>query len=204
MAVGDLQFRALSLVSMATKLEVQHEKTFPWLSNTHSPIQCGKHFDILQRVLIDLGGNVDATGRKGRSSICCDAYIGGDHNFIIEFDEFQHFSSPRLHTLRLYPQDLCIGFGLKEYSHWCEEHRGRADGYRSAKTTVDFDFHGGRTAQRAYFDVMKDLVPEVHGLRGTVRISEFELPIPLDESAQCLSKLESTMLAKRALAGHFS
>jgi hypothetical protein len=81
----------------------------------------------------------------------------GDHEQIVEVDEIQHFTSDRLSTLRLYPATSDLAFDLDAYVSLCKTWRVKGDGYRSAKPTVDFPHPGGRRAQRAYFDAMRDL-----------------------------------------------
>jgi hypothetical protein len=105
----------------------------------------------------------------------CDTFFGEPYNFIFEFDEFQHFSSCKKQTLELYPKDLKIGFELKNYIDLCDLYKDKADKYRKVKKTIDFPFSGGRTAQRAYLDAFRDLLPGQHGLNPTIRISEFEV-----------------------------
>ena len=94
---------------------------------------------------------------------------------MLEFDEFQHFSSARAKALDLLPDGLSLGFSLSDYKRLCHAYDQRADKYRRDKRTRDFRLIGGRTAQRAYFDASKDLLPVLHGLRPTIRISEFEV-----------------------------
>lgn len=67
---------------------------------------------------------------------------------IVEVDEYQHFSSQRLATLKLYSQ-LPNTIDVLLYQRLCEENKTRADRYRATKEAPDFPFPGGRTAQRA-------------------------------------------------------
>lgn len=64
---------------------------------------------------------------------------------------------------------------MEYYKCLCFKHRKKADKYRKNKTTKDFPFATGRTAQRAYLDSFKDILPNLHGLKPTIRISEFEV-----------------------------
>ena len=126
----------------------------------------------------------------------CDAYFGGQLNFFFEFDEHQHFSSARLKTFEFYPTDLKINFSVDQWKQLCKSHKDKADKYRKAKTTTDFNFAGGRTAQRAYLDCFRDLLPLLHGLQPTVRINEFEVADIYANNKEARSKIEKLLKAK--------
>ena len=131
----------------------------------------------------------------------CDAYFGGKYNFIFEFDEFQHFSSARLWTLDCYPKQVKLNFSTSDWKKYCLANRQKADRYRYTKKTKDFDFEGGRTAQRAYLDCFRDFLPTENGLNPTLRISEFEVAdINLNnrESQRKLSVLVENKLKEKA------
>ena len=87
----------------------------------------------------------------------CDYFIS-DPPFIVEFDESQHFSGARLVTLTNYPATIAVGFSL---SHWQELCR-----IINAKDHQPFD----RDERRAWYDVLRDLVPSLHGYQPTVRL----------------------------------
>jgi hypothetical protein len=77
---------------------------------------------------------------------------------IVEVDEIQHFTSDRLVTLELYSKEVQLAFDIDEYRALIRRWRSIADNYRAAKPAVDFPHPGGRRAQRAYFDALRDLV----------------------------------------------
>jgi hypothetical protein len=87
----------------------------------------------------------------------CDFYVS-DPPFILEFDEFQHFSRPRLATLLVYPADLEFGFSVTRWRELCRE--------LDAVDNEPFD----RDERRAWYDTLRDLVPIIHGFRPTVRL----------------------------------
>jgi hypothetical protein len=76
----------------------------------------------------------------------------------VEFDENQHFSAPRLVSLSLYPLEFKAGFPLLRWRELCLE--------IDAKDDEPFD----RDERRAWYDVLRDLVPTVHGFCPTVRL----------------------------------
>jgi hypothetical protein len=118
----------------------------------------------LQRVCAGLG---DLRGHrefiKSAFAPPCDYYVPKPP-FILEFDESQHFSHPRLVTLSLYPKEVQLGFPLYRWQDLCREIGARDD------DPID------RDERRAWYDTLRDLVPALHGFRATVRLyaGEFE------------------------------
>jgi hypothetical protein len=71
--------------------------------------------NLLQQIrtfLGDLRGHRDFI--KSLQVPPCDYYVT-DLPFILEFDESQHFSRPRLIALSLYPRDFALGFSLSRW-----------------------------------------------------------------------------------------
>jgi hypothetical protein len=87
----------------------------------------------------------------------CDFHISNPP-FILEFDESQHFSRPRLMTLSLYPEEVKLGFALHRWEDLCREIDAKDD------EPVD------RDERRAWYDTLRDLVPTLHGFKPTVRL----------------------------------
>lgn len=92
----------------------------------------------------------------------CDYYVPTE-NFIVEFDESQHFSHPRYVSLSFYPDDFTLGFPLTRWKNLCCLIDARDD------TPVD------RDERRAWYDTLRDLVPTVYGFKPTVRLYAEEL-----------------------------
>jgi hypothetical protein len=174
MAVGDRQKLITDVVSTVLN-EYATDVSFDWFINKHTQAHFGKYFTTIDKIFAALNGDKQASQAKRTKTLDCDAYFGGQHNFIFEFDEYQHFSSARLKTFEFYPPDLKINFSVDQWKQLCKTHKDKADKYRKAKATTDFNFAGGRTAQRAYLDCFRDLLPLLHGLQPTVRINEFEV-----------------------------
>ena len=87
----------------------------------------------------------------------CDYWVP-DPGFIVEFDESQHFTIPRKLALSAVAGDKRLGFSTERWITLCEHHNARDN---------DPPF---RDEQRAWYDVLRDLVPSVKGLRPTVRL----------------------------------
>jgi hypothetical protein len=91
-----------------------------------------------------------------------DFTLGDD--IIVELDEFQHFTSARRQTLDFY-EGVTHGLDLDSYRGHCRRTMDRADRYFAAKPASGFDWPGGRRAQRAYLDMVRDLLGPVYGER---------------------------------------
>jgi hypothetical protein len=84
----------------------------------------------------------------------------------------------------------------ERWKQLCKTHKDKADKYRKAKATTDFNFAGGRTAQRAYLDCFRDLLPLLHGLQPTVRINEFEVTDIYVNNQEACNKIEKLLKTK--------
>ena len=87
----------------------------------------------------------------------CDYWVP-DPGFIVEFDESQHFTSPRRLALSVYADIDRLGFSAKRWVELCEHHSARDN---------DPPF---RDEQRAWYDTLRDLVPSIKGFEPTVRL----------------------------------
>jgi len=132
-------------------------RSFPWPAKPEdygqSPI--GAALGRIATGLGELRGHRDFI--KSALMPPCDFYISSPP-FILEFDESQHFSRPRLVTLSLYPEEVKLGFPLHRWQELCREIDTRDD--------EPFD----RDERRAWYDTLRDLVPCAHGFQPTVRL----------------------------------
>ena len=117
-----------------------------------------------------LGGDAASLTLKQRRFPGMDFWVGG--RVILELDEIQHLSSQRLTTVDHY-EGLAHHVDLATYRLLCGRHQAAAGRAFAHKTSKDFAFAGGRTAQRAYLDAARDLLGPVFGAR-VVRV-----PAPL-------------------------
>jgi len=81
-----------------------------------------------------------------------------NQNFILEFDESQHFTPPRKITLEHYLESLELGFEKKKWIRLCET-IGAKDN--------DPPY---RDEQRAWYDTLRDFLPSIRGLKPTIRL----------------------------------
>lgn len=198
MAVGDRQKLITDIVATVLNERAHTNISFSWCINKHTQEHFGKHFTVIDQIFTSLNGDKQASQAKKAKALGCDAYFGGQHNFIFEFDEQQHFSSARLKAFEFYPTDLETNFSIDQWKQLCKVYRDKADKYRKAKTTTDFYFAGGRTAQRAYLDCFRDLLPMLHNLQPTVRISEFEVTDIYLNNKEACNKIEKLLKTKIA------
>lgn len=135
---------------------------FPWpsTSEAYAGTSVGELLEKIRAALGDLRGHRDFI--KSPQVPPCDFHIT-DPPFILEFDESQHFSRPRLATLALYPDDLPLGFSARRWQELCRE--------INAIDSSPID----RDERRAWYDTLRDLVPLLHGFLPTVRLYAGEL-----------------------------
>ena len=87
----------------------------------------------------------------------CDFWVPAS-DFIVEFDESQHFTNPRKLALSVYADDKSLGFSAKRWITLCEHHN------------VKDNRPPFRDEQRAWYDTLRDLVPPNEGMGPTVRL----------------------------------
>ena len=80
--------------------------------------------------------------------------------FIVEFDESQHFTAQRKIALELYSSSLMLGFDRNKWITLCEK-MNKHDNDRNCIY---------RDEQRAWYDTLKDMAPDILGLRPTTRL----------------------------------
>lgn len=197
MPVGDKQKLIAEIVGCVLGQKPQLRKSFEWLINKHTSSHFEKWYSTIDNIFCCLNGDIIANQTKRTLCLECDAFFSGQYNFIFEFDELQHFSSARLKTLELYPSELRVNFSIEKWKNNCRIHKEKADNYRKSKTTIDFNFQGGRTSQRAYLDCFRDLLPQQNGLSPTLRINEFEVEgvyVNCKESCTVIEKLLNSKL----------
>jgi hypothetical protein len=130
---------------------------FPWPSHPqdYANTAIGNVLEQIRTALGDWRGHRDFI--KSAQMPPCDYFIP-DPPFIVEFDENQHFSRARLVTLNNYPANAQLGFPISRWRELCHE--------LDAKDDKPFD----RDERRAWYDVLRDWVPKVHGFNPTVRL----------------------------------
>jgi len=81
-----------------------------------------------------------------------------DPGFVVEFDESQHFTEPRLIALENYPAAVQVGYSISRWKKLC----------------LDLDRHDNRPLdrdeQRAWYDTLRDFLPASKGFLPTLRL----------------------------------
>jgi hypothetical protein len=152
-------------------IELEPATALPWLSNRGhlNPVLADVVPETILAILSSihqrLGGDEGLLAAKRAGSSPRPDFLFPWASVIVEVDEIQHFTSDRLATLELYPKNAELAFDIAEYRALITKWSAAADNYRAAKPAVDFPHAGGRRAQRAYFDAVRDLVAPSFGWR---------------------------------------
>jgi len=202
MAVGDNQRLMISILEEILNEKAVTDISFDWLKNKHIKEDFENYWGVIEEIFRALNGNKLGMNSKGSRKLKPDCYFGGKYNFIFEFDELQHFTIYKKKTLSLYPESLTYGFNLSQYIKYCDKYSNEAikkgpAGYRKPKD--EFPFENGRAAQRAFFDAFRDILPTLHGLNPTVRISEFEVSGLLTNSAEAHEKIKNLLKMRKII-----
>jgi hypothetical protein len=130
---------------------------FSWSAKPedYAPTPIGQTLEAIRAGLGDLRGHRNFI--KSTLVPPCDYYMP-EHRLIVEFDESQHFTRPRLVSLSLYPGNLKLGFPLARWSDLCRRIDAMDD------KPID------RDERRAWYDALRDLVPTIHGFEPTRRL----------------------------------
>ncbi len=190
------------LISKALNCNAEIKK-FDWLVNKPHQKFCKSEYNNIMKIFKSLNGDLDGINKKGQRKLNPDAYFSDVWNFIFEFDEVQHFTKYKQIALENYPKKINLGFDIEKYKILCEQYCKDAlkkgpTGYRKSK--IDFPFENGRAAQRAFLDSFRDLLPPIHGLNPTIRISEFEVEDIFEINETSLYKIKLILIEKFKLA----
>lgn len=139
--------------------------------------------ETLEDVHRALGGNRQALARKHTGSYCPDLVVASTGQ-IIEIDEVQHFTGARQATLQQYASEFTLGFSINDYRALIDSWRARAEAVFTRLWSPDFDFAGGRRAQRAYADALLDLLAPVFTGMAVLR-----LPVPDSDLRSAVDRL---------------
>jgi hypothetical protein len=136
-----------------------------------------------------LRGDATRLASKRALPLRLDFYLA-DLDLFIEVDETQHFTTDRAHTLRSYEGESGTWWRWSdEYWRFIATWSNTADRYRASKAAVDFPRPGGRRAQRAYLDAVRDLLAPELGIR-VLRIAA-----PECDAALAFKRFETALAA---------
>lgn len=115
MARGDCE-TAFCAAAAADGIELVRAKV-PWInqrSHYGLPVEAEVARMTMSTIFSALGGIEAEQATKRLQSLPGD-FVHPDSGVFIEVDEHQHFTSYRLSTLDLYPDDVPLGFDLSKY-----------------------------------------------------------------------------------------
>jgi hypothetical protein len=167
--------------------------SLPWPARpeAYEKSAIGNSLERIRSALGDLRGHRDFI--KSAQVPRCDFYVT-DPPLILEFDESQHFTQPRLVSLSLYPDGFKPGFPLARWQALCRQINARDN------TPID------RDERRAWYDTMRDLVPTLYGFKPTARLYAEEIEwcslnsaLPRDVEFFHLSLQSQALAASRAI-----
>lgn len=191
MPVGDVE-AAVAASARADGVPLIRMARVAWL-NTHGhfalPPQAASVAGVLQRVFEELGGDEREQRSKQLRTLPNDLFHTNSKT-MVEVDELQHFTSFRALTIREHPSSQ--GDQSDEYLGLCEEWSSLADRYRVTKEANGFPGPHGRARQRAYNDLLRDLVAPVMGYR-IVRV-----PAPMLSGPEAYSRTAHRLQALRS------
>jgi len=150
--------------------------SLPWLTvRGHLDSYVQRHapssvLDLLAAVHTKLGGDATVLAGKRSGAVRPDLVVVATGQ-MIEVDEIQHFTSAREVSLGYYPANLPLGYSLNDYRLLVVRHRSDGDRAFAHKRAADFDFAGGRQAQRAYNDALRDLLAPTFTGYPVVRVA---------------------------------
>jgi hypothetical protein len=191
MPVGDRQAAFAAHAALdGVHLQTARVPWLNWRGHFGLPEAAESMTGPLERIFEHLGGDPTVLAGRRATSLPGD-FFHADSGTLIEFDEFQHFTSHRLATFAFYPESSQLGFDRYEYEDNCREFATRADRYRANKAAIAFG-PGGRQRQRAYNDALRDLAAAAMGL-PIIRIIAAD---PAISSADLYAGNRTQLLAK--------
>lgn len=165
MPVGDCE-RGVAEAAREDGISLTGMTRIPWL-NTHGhfalPEEAAPVVPLLQRAFELLGGDEEEQRNKRLRPLHNDLFHKAT-NTMVEVDELQHFTSYRLRTME-FVKDRWSTAEFDTYNSHCASLKNRADRYRASKVGKGFPGENSRSRQRAYNDLLRDLVPHCLGMR---------------------------------------
>jgi hypothetical protein len=170
---GELQAAVVPLI--ARILGARIVATPGWLQRP-AAAECGSAWETACQVYAELTGLTLPEAMPSRERRRVDAVLDVDgHRRILEVDETQHFNRFRAITLRHYPRGARVAFPIEAWIAQSEKKaRLEGGGFGKPKPPL-FPGEHGRHQQRAFRDMLADLIPLEHDYAPTLRIAEFEV-----------------------------
>ncbi|WP_158677191.1 DUF7255 family protein [Arthrobacter sp. PGP41] len=170
------QSRILDLVANSTGGDIRREYCPAWLMRP-GKTECGRAWPQVSDIYHALTGLqmpevMPLSERRSLDGVV--THRNGEHR-IIEYDEEQHFNHYRALTLAHYPEWAVTAYDRNLWADHCRANEILPGGrFGSAKPPL-FPMAGGRHRQRAFRDMLADLLPPLYDIQPTLRIASFEV-----------------------------
>jgi len=170
---GELQAAVVPLVARILRASIV--ETPQWLLRPAAP-DCGTSWETVCRIYSDITGLTLPEAMPRRETRRVDAVLDIDgKRRILEVDETQHFNHYRALTLRHYPASARVAFPVEAWiAQSAKKVRLEGGGFGKPMPPL-FPAEFGRHQQRAFRDMLADLVPLEHQYAPTLRIADFEV-----------------------------
>jgi hypothetical protein len=138
--------------------------------------ECADQWPLVQEIYAELVGGErlpDAMPVRERRTVDYVLVVDGTRR-ILEVDEKQHFNRFRARTLAHYADEVPVAFRVEDWIGQCAAKAKLEGGGFGRPRPPLFPGDGGRHRQRAFRDMLADVLPAVHGWLPTLRIGDFE------------------------------
>jgi hypothetical protein len=126
--------------------------------------------DVLGTICARLRGDVSVLAASRANLLLPVDLVHPPTGTVIEVDGPEHFTSPRLAALELYPAGARVGFDIEAHRALCRAFSATSDLLSRGLPAKAFGF-GGVQRERAYHDALRDLATPAMGHPPLVRIA---------------------------------
>jgi hypothetical protein len=175
-----LAFVAALTSALPATWRIEQETAPEWLVRP-GRAELGGAWELASSVYGELTGLVLPDDMPLRERRRLDVVVTDEHGQrrVLEIDEKQHFSGPRALTFAVYDQVL-VAYDFDAWRTRAEQRAGREPGGGFARPCPPlFPGDGGRHRQRAFRDLLADVIPPLNGWQPTCRVSDDDVKLVL-------------------------
>lgn len=172
----EFQDRVLDLVHSSLRTAMDRESC-PAFMRRPGMLECGALWETISQAYHALTGLVlpDVMPSRERRQLDAIVTLRDGSSCVVEVDEVQHFNAFRALTLQHYPSGSRVAFDPGVWlQHSLASTKLRGGGWADPKPPL-FPGENGRHRQRAFRDMLADLLPAEYGWAPTLRIAYFEV-----------------------------
>lgn len=166
-----------SMICRARGIDVLVDEPQPWLTrqgHLNPLVQATAPQDVLEAlatIFRALDGDEARLSRNRGGNPSAPDLVHAGTGILVEIDELPHFTGRRARTFGSYPVDTPLAFDLDDYRALIERHHVAAEAILAREDAKEFPFPGGRQAQRAYGDALRDLLAPVFTGHPVIRVA---------------------------------